>query len=387
MLRQDTYLDPSEAGGHRWVFNDVLDPLPAPDQRGADPEREITGAEAVADLDALESLLVERHIGCEIDPSIRAGVRETIEDHRSKTVGRERLTVAALCVDLGRELAELFLDGHLKPRLARSPISANADSGPAIEIEQIDDVSIVRVRRLWYTEQADRERLEAFATWTVPDETTTVVFDFRGCPGGDDSFICNWIERSIIDDVPIGSLVRRTGPGRLIDESNQLTAAAAMIGRHEARRLAAAHPDHFTMIDVSRGVGEQLTALSGDATGVDEVPLSLIGRGPRRIAAKAVALIDRGTGSSAESSTIALRQALGATVIGTPSAGCVDWGNVINYPLPGTGTSWCLPTHTTRGAGGPYDLRGITPDILLDVANVPAIDALRAAEAQLVVDE
>lgn len=81
------------------------------------------------------------------------------------------------------------------------------------------------------------------------------------------------IERVIDRDVPLGVIVRRTGPGRLIDEWNQLAAFAADVGWDEAGRLAARHPEHFTMLDASLPIGVQLEAVAGESTGIERIPM------------------------------------------------------------------------------------------------------------------
>lgn len=104
--------------------------------------------------------------------------RRSPRTHRSRLASLDQVTVGELCEPLERELAELYVDGHLKAHLKRTPPTASpsASDDPALEVEQLARIAVVAVRRLYYSDTPDRDRLEAFASWRPPEGTDTVVF-------------------------------------------------------------------------------------------------------------------------------------------------------------------------------------------------------------------
>jgi C-terminal processing protease CtpA/Prc len=55
-------------------------------------------------------------------------------------------------------------------------------------------------------------------------------------------------------------------------------------------------------------------------------------------------LVNRDTRSSGESSAWMLHDGVGARLLGSPTAGMIEYGNVVPYVLPGSGLVINLPT-------------------------------------------
>ena len=86
-------------------------------------------------------------------------------------------------------------------------------------------------------------------------------------------------------------------------------------------------------------------------------------------------LVDGGTGSSSESSAMMLRDALGARILGCPTYGSIEYGNIAPYVLPASGMVVTLPTRWNE-VDVPVEVVGVAPDLELDVTT-PAQDLAR----------
>jgi C-terminal processing protease CtpA/Prc len=87
----------------------------------------------------------------------------------------------------------------------------------------------------------------------------------------------------------------------------------------------------------------------------------------RALRGRMLVLVDGGTCSSGESSTLMLRDGLGARVVGVPSMGLLESANVAPYVLPRSGLTLTFPTQWVT-TPEPMEFVGIQPDVELDVA-------------------
>jgi hypothetical protein len=78
-------------------------------------------------------------------------------------------------------------------------------------------------------------------------------------------------------------------------------------------------------------------------------------------------LVDGGTRSSGESSMWMLRHGLGARVLGRPTAGMIEFGNIVPYLLPHAGLHVELASKH-NDYGEPVELIGFRVDLDLDPA-------------------
>jgi hypothetical protein len=96
-------------------------------------------------------------------------------------------------------------------------------------------------------------------------------------------------------------------------------------------------------------------------------------------AGRMLVLVDRGTRSSGESSAWLLRKGLGARLLGEPTFGMIECGNIVQYALPRSGLVVSLPTKS-NDFGFPVESVGFPVDAPLD-AEVGAEDVAREFDA------
>lgn len=80
-----------------------------------------------------------------------------------------------------------------------------------------------------------------------------------------------------------------------------------------------------------------------------------------------VVVVDGHSGSSAESSALMLKAAFGARIVGAPTYGSIDYGNICPYLLPRSGMQIQIPTRVNNWAH-PVDFVGIQPDTRIDIS-------------------
>ncbi len=104
-----------------------------------------------------------------------------------------------------------------------------------------------------------------------------------------------------------------------------------------------------------------------------ERPVRVEPKAPQRVAV----LLDRDCGSSCDQFALTARAGFRVKLVGRPSAGVVDVGNLRPHPLPSGRTLKYATTRSTRAAELPLDGIGVAPEILLPA---PADAAGREAE-------
>lgn len=103
------------------------------------------------------------------------------------------------------------------------------------------------------------------------------------------------------------------------------------------------------------------------------------GHGSAPYQGNVVVLVDRHTGSSGEKAAIELQRALGATLIGEPTAGAMQYTEGVPFALPRTGLICTVPT---KRADYGADVEGIgwPVDVPLDPIDQPAAAAISAVD-------
>ena len=92
-------------------------------------------------------------------------------------------------------------------------------------------------------------------------------------------------------------------------------------------------------------------------------------------AGRMLVLVDGRTRSSGESSAWLLRAGLGARLVGEPTFGMIEYGNVVQYALPGSRLVIALPTKS-NDFGFPVESVGFPVDVPLD-PETPVVDVAR----------
>jgi len=105
-----------------------------------------------------------------------------------------------------------------------------------------------------------------------------------------------------------------------------------------------------------------------------ERPARFEPKAPRRVAV----LVDRDCGSSCDQFALTVKTGWRVKLVGRPSAGVVDVGNLRPHPLPSGRTLKYAISRSTRAAELPLDGIGVAPDILL-----PEAPDAAAREAEL----
>jgi hypothetical protein len=329
----------------------------------------------VADLQGLPDLIAERHFGVATGRVGAAEPRRLVDEWSERVVRDRPRTWGDAVGEAERRLSLALSDNHFRiegsagwrPRPAEC---AREDPGPAVEVEAISGVLTIRVRRL----MGGPDDEAALARWVAGAEAhfrhDRLIVDLRGNPGGNDGHTWSWAEPYLSADAPAwcrdqGWLIGGSEAGYWnpsvwwgLDSGPDAVPPSLLAGRHRPR------PD------------DELSLSEPDTT--DLLP----GRTPWN--GRMLVICDAATGSSGESSAWLLHRGLGATMIGAPTKGGIEYGNIVRYPLPASGLVISLPTkHNDFGravehVGFPVDRRCDVDITLREVAR--RFDDLTSAE-------
>ncbi|HEV2591136.1 MAG TPA: S41 family peptidase, partial [Gaiellaceae bacterium] len=282
------------------------------------------------DVAELEQLFRERHFG------VATGRAELppIEIAPARTWGGA----------LGRlqaTLRERLPDQHV--RFLGTRQEAPRNHGQAFERSEVAGVLVLRIRRL--IGDPDDER--AFADWVAgADRDFTydrIVVDLRGNTGGNDGHTWLWAERRLRAVDAFAKTSTWMVRGHILGAWNSAAWRLAQHGVAPPGLLSARHdpqPD-----DVIETLDESHDLPAGD----------------RPWGGRMLVLVDGETRSSGESSAWLLREGLGARLLGEPTWGMIEFGNIVPYVLPRSGIVVSLPTKSNdygfrvEGVGFPVD--------------------------------
>jgi hypothetical protein len=298
-----------------------------------------------ADTDRFAALLRERHFGVATG---RVGLPD-VTLPRAETWGE--------LAGLQEELRGALIDNHVKFFGARQP--AGATEGPAVERRVIDGVLVLRIRRLFGTPE-DERMLDAWAASADDDFAhDRIVVDLRGNTGGNDGHTYEWVERRLRHVEGFCTSTGWSVRGKPLGYWNSAAWRQALYGRDA----------------VPAGFLEQ----RHDPQPGDELELDVetydLPAGDSPWAGRMVVLVDRGSRSSGESSAWLLREGVGARLVGEPTFGMIEYGNIVQYALPGSGLVIGLPTKSNE-YGFPVERVGFPVDVALDPAT-PVEDVVR----------
>ena len=229
--------------------------------------------------------------------------------------------------ELERGLREALRDEHIRIPGAPPSQGREDEPGPAVEEDVVDGVLVLRVRRLI----GGREDEAQLARWSADSDRhfafDRIVLDLRGNAGGNDGHTYEWARRRFR---PVSHHVRESRwevRGKPLGSWNAFAWRAAcdpeavpphlVAGKHEP------HPDDE--IELCR----------------TDWPLEA---GDRAWQGRMLVLVNRGTRSSGESSAWMLHDGLGARLLGSPTRGMIEYGNIVPYVLPDSGLVISLPT-------------------------------------------
>ncbi|MGI8868578.1 MAG: S41 family peptidase [Mycobacteriales bacterium] len=359
------YLDPADAGVP-WLLDPdngfVRDVLASHETRRPD---EPCDPDALgADIDDALVLICQRHIGIAegefAGPAMDRGLQEWAHSWRKRLhADRPGTWGDAIGLD-GYRLRRVLGDSHCNVRgedgkrvRAADPRDNEPlldDPGPAAEAYHVGDVLCVRVRRLGGSPEQIAQ-LEAWANAHAEHfRFDRIVVDLRGNGGGGDQFALTWLRPHVPRAV------------RLSEE-----AYAWLLSDHSLNAWNYGIQEHAmygTPFSLRPDPNARLSMIRDRAS---------LEAGPEPWRGRMLVVTDRRVASAGESCTVFLRDALGARIIGTPSAGRMLFGNIAPYVLPRSGL--VLRLGTTRFGYPPVEFTGIPvdtplPDPLLPLAGI-----------------
>jgi hypothetical protein len=285
----------------------------------------------------------------------------------TRRLARNPRTWGAAVAELQFDLREALRDEHVRlfgaPRW-RDGRGEEEEPGPAVEETLVAGVLVLRVRRLL----GDPEDETQLARWHADADRhfsfDRIVLDLRGNPGGNDGHTYEWARRRFR---PVPRHVRESlweVRGRPLGNWNLFAWRAV--------RDATAVPPHL--------VAGKHDPLPEDRIELrhTEYPLEA---GDRPWHGEMLVLVDRRTRSSGESSAWMLRDGLGARLVGSPTTGMIEYGNIVPYVLPDSGRVIQLPTKR-NDYGFPVESVGFPVDVPL-ADDVPAAEVAAAFDSFL----
>jgi hypothetical protein len=256
------------------------------------------------------------------------------------------------------ELRQALRDEHIHLSGAPRERGGRPDTvGPAVEEEIVDGVLVLHVRRLI----GDRDDEALLGAWREDADrhfaNERIVVDLRGNPGGNDGHTIAWAERRF-----------RAVPHHVRESRWEVQGKS--FGSWNAWAWREANPS----IDPP----PHLVAGKHDPRPDDRIELLHqdwpLPAGDLPWDGRMLVLVDRRTRSSGESSAWLLRDGLGARLLGDPTTGMIEYGNIVPYVLPHSGLVVTLPTKR-NDYGFPVESVGSPVDAELD----PAVTAAEVA--------
>ncbi len=286
------------------------------------PETPCDAAALARDAESLAILLRERHFG------VATGLLEAPDDVLAaweRRLAAHPRSWGDAVRQLQHDLREALSDEHI--RIPGAPPREAGSSGPAVEEEVVDGVLVLHVRRLI----GDREDESRLARWSESADRhfgfDRIVLDLRGNTGGNDGHTFEWAKRRF-----------RAVP--LHVRESRWEVRGKPYGTWNAHAWRSARE--------GEAVPPHLAASKHDPRADDRIELHYedwpLDAGDRPWDGRMLVLVNRGTRSSGESSAWLLHDGLGARLLGGPTMGMIEFGNIVPYVLPDIGLVIDLPT-------------------------------------------
>lgn len=272
-----------------------------------------------------------------------------VEAWRTHVLAARPQTWGEAVSELQLELREVLRDEHVHLYGAPWERAGTPDAtGPAVEETIVDGVLVLHVRRLI----GDRNDEALLAAWRRDADRhfgyERIVVDLRGNPGGNDGHTFAWAERRF-----------RAVPHHVRESRWEV----------QGRSLGTWNAWAWREADPSIEPSPHLVAGKHDPQPGDRIELLQqdwpLDAGDPPWDGQMLVLVDRRTRSSGESSAWLLREALGARLLGSPTTGMIEYGNIVPYVLPESGLAITLPTKR-NDYGFPVESVGFPVDVELD---------------------
>lgn len=331
------------------------------------PQTPVDPDDVLADLPALRDLLRERHFGLATRPLPDVDV--VLDGWARRLTRTAPRTWGGAVGDVERELSTMLGDNHLRilgapETTSRAEEMAPLDPGPAVETRLLGDVLVVRVRRL----MGDPSDEKALASWVGRAREhfrhDRIVVDLRGNAGGNDGHTWSWAEAHLAREHP--GWCRSSGwevGDRPVGCWNPAAWWSVAAG-------AEAVPPSLLAARHNPSPSDTLTLGRTEETGLEP------GGSPWR--GSMLVYVDAATCSSGESSAWLLKHGFGARLVGAPTQGKIEYGDIARYVLPRSGLVVSLPTKRNdfglpvEHVGFPVDL-----EVAVDTPVEGLVDLLR----------
>ncbi len=329
------------------------------DAEARHPGTPVHAPSVLADIPLLRRLLNERHFGLATGRVAPGDTTEALERwHREQRRTLPR-TWGELAGPLQEQLGRALGDNHLRivgappPKAGnRQHVATEGDSGAAVETSTLGDVLVVRIRRLIGSADDDRALADWAAAHQAHFQHRAILVDLRGNSGGNDGYSWAWAQTHF-NRVVRGwcrSQEWLVG-GRGLGNWNATAWWSMRVGREQVptplqRQRHAPCPD--------------------DRVRVSELEAVDLEFGPQPWDGRMVVYVDGATASSGESTAWLLKRGLGAVVVGAPTHGQIEYGNIARYVLPSSSLVLSLPTRH-NDFGVPVEHTGFPVDHRLDV--------------------
>jgi hypothetical protein len=315
---------PASRSGIAWLLDPMSPGLGelAREVLGRTPSSPCDATALRADVDGLRALIAERHFGVATGrvaaPAASLDAWQRTLDDRPRTWGD---AVADLQANLRAELG----DQHV---LVPGAPPQTPAVGPTVEERVVDGILVLLVRRLY----GDREAEEALVEWVAAADRhfahDRIVLDLRGNGGGNDGHTWNWVRRRLRPVRDYGSDSTWVVRGKPLGSWNTIAWREARDGSESlapSHRAARHDPRPGDQIELEE---ERFDLPAGDLEWQGQM----------------LVLTDRDTRSSGESSAWLLKRGLGARLLGAPTTGMIEYGNVAVYAFERSGLVIHLPT-------------------------------------------
>jgi C-terminal processing protease CtpA/Prc len=235
-------------------------------------------------------------------------------------------------------------------RRAGSQVTANRRL-PSYEYRPVGDVGWITLRR-FAGNDADLTLLGKLKDdYPRHSQHPVLVFDMRGNPGGNDSYVHRWVLQATNRTYFGGAGMTLVGPYTGCIQWNNMVIDQVAAGRADSDQAKADRQQ------TTKSWPEKVAP-----THVQTKEYVFTGESKASYTGKVVILLDAMSFSSAETAADELVRALGAKVVGERSGGTLEYGNIVRVLLPNTGARMVMTTRQfvrerpMEGIGLPVDL-------------------------------
>jgi hypothetical protein len=230
----------------------------------------------------------------------------------------------------------------------------------------VDNTAVIRLTTFQAFDAEIAPQLDRFvADYPSHKECERVVFDLRGNKGGSTTYVRDWIARARAGEWQTYGYVEVYGRIACCSMWNPVVEWQVRNGTVDSREAIA---------DRSKLSAEWPTL--GDAPPTRTNEGHYPGQGTDPYDGRVFVLVDRHSGSSGERAAIDLQRALGAVLVGEPTAGAMQYTEARRFIFPETGVQCIVPIkrqefgREVEGIGWPVDITLNADDLACDAVEL-----------------